>query len=110
MQTEQQKHWILDLFPQDPRYYQIAALSSLLIYGVGWLGFDISWPQIVVSLGIALLTQYACTELCGLPKFDPKSPLISGLSLCLLLRSNTLLLVGATAVVTIASKSTQRWR
>ena len=28
--------------------------SSLLIYGVGWLEFDIEWSQIVVSLGTLL--------------------------------------------------------
>jgi Na+-transporting NADH:ubiquinone oxidoreductase subunit NqrB len=95
---------VWNIFTGDPRYYQIAALSSLLVYGVGWLSFDIGWPQILVSLGVALLAQYACTELWGLPKFDPRSPLISGLSLCLLLRSNSLLLVFIAAVVTIASK------
>ena len=88
----------------DPRYYQIAALASLLIYGVGWLGFDIEWPQIVISLATVLLTQYACTRIFGLPSFDPRSPLISGLSLCLLLRANSLVLVFLTAVVTILSK------
>jgi Na+-transporting NADH:ubiquinone oxidoreductase subunit NqrB len=42
--------------------------------------------------------------------FEPKSALISGLSLCLLLRTNSLLLVGACAVITIASKFVLRWR
>jgi enediyne biosynthesis protein E5 len=91
-------------FSSDPRHYQIAVLSLLLIYGVGWLEFDIAWAQLVVSLGTALLAQYACTRLFGLSSFDPRSPLISGLSLCLLLRTNTLFLAFLTAVVTIASK------
>jgi enediyne biosynthesis protein E5 len=91
-------------FSSDPRHYQIAVLSLLLIYGVGWLEFDIAWPQLVVSLGTALLAQYACTRLFGLSSFDPRSPLISGLSLCLLLRTNTLFLAFLTTVVTIASK------
>jgi enediyne biosynthesis protein E5 len=91
-------------FSSDPRHYQIAVLSLLLIYGVGWLEFDIAWSQLVVSLGTALLAQYACTRLFGLSSFDPRSPLISGLSLCLLLRTNTLFLAFLTAVVTIASK------
>src|SRR4029077_3049835 len=85
-------------FSSDPRHYQIAVLSSLLIYGVGWLEFDIAWPQLIVSLGTALLVQYACTQIFGLPSFDPRSPLISGLSLCLLLRTNTLFLAFLTAV------------
>jgi enediyne biosynthesis protein E5 len=104
MQTKTNLDWSSSLLRNDPRYYQIAALSSLLIYGVGWLGFDIEWPQIVVSLGTVLLTQYACTGIFRLPSFDPRSPLISGLSLCLLLRTNSLLLAFLTAVITIVSK------
>jgi enediyne biosynthesis protein E5 len=104
MQTKPNRNWSLSLLRSDPRYYQIAALFSLLIYGLGWLEFDIEWPQIVVSLGTVLLTQYACTGIFRLPSFDPRSPLISGLSLCLLLRTNSLLLAFLTAVITIVSK------
>ncbi len=104
MQIKQNPNWSASLLRSDPRYYQIAALSSLLIYGVGWLGFDIEWPQIVISLGTVLLTQYACTRMFGLPFFDTRSPLISGLSLCLLLRTNSLLLAFLTALITILSK------
>lgn len=104
MQTKPNPNCFSSLSPSDPRYYQIAVLSSLLIYGVGWLRFDIEWPQIVISLGTVLLTQYACTRMFRLPSFDPRSPLISGLSLCLLLRTNSLPLVFLTAVITIVSK------
>jgi hypothetical protein len=104
METDQRLARFFVSLRSDPRHYQIAVLSVLLIYGLGWLEFDIAWPQLVVSLGTALLVQYACTEISGLPSFDPRSPLISGLSLCLLLRANTLLLGFLTAVVTIASK------
>jgi Na+-transporting NADH:ubiquinone oxidoreductase subunit NqrB len=104
MQTKPNPNRFSTLVRSDPRCYQIAALSFLLIYGVGWLGFDIEWPQVVISLGTVLLTQYACTRIFRLPSFDPRSPLISGLSLCLLLRTNSLLLAFLTAVVTILSK------
>jgi enediyne biosynthesis protein E5 len=104
MRTKQILNWSSSLLCSDPRYYQIAALSSLLIYGVGWLQFDIESPQILVSLGTVLLTQYVCTRIFRLPSFDPRSPLISGLSLCLLLRTNSLVLVFLTATVTILSK------
>ncbi len=103
-QTKQVNRGRSALFSSDPRHYQIAVLTSLLLYGVGWLGFDIAWPQIVISLGVALLTQYACTLIFGLPAFDPRSPLISGLSLCLLLRANSYLPIFVAAVITIASK------
>jgi len=88
----------------DPRLYQIASLSGLLALGVFRLGFDISPGRIVLVLGSVLLTQYACRALWNLPGLDPLSPLISGLSLCLLLRSNYLALVVLAAVLTISSK------
>lgn len=97
-------HWL----PSDPRYYQIACLGSLLVYGINWLGFDVGWPQVVLLLGTALVTQYVCTDFGQLTKFDPRSALISGLSLCLLLRTNEPVLLIAAAIVTIASKSVLR--
>ena len=99
----------LSWFPRDPRYYQIAVLAALLVYGINWLGFDVGWPQVAILLGTVLATQYACTKFTRLPKFDPRSPLISGLSLCLLLRANEPLLLFATAIVTIASKFVFKW-
>lgn len=95
---------------QDPRYYQIAMLMGLLVYGVLRLDFEISGPQTTVTLATALLTQYACTRLWRLPAYDPRSALISGLSLCLLLRSNSLLLAAIASIVTIASKFVIRVR
>jgi enediyne biosynthesis protein E5 len=53
--------------------------------------------------------QFACTRLWKLPVFDPRSALISGLSLCLLLRTGSLWLVAATAAATSASKFLLRW-
>ena len=88
----------------DPRMYQITVLSSLLVYGIGWLGFEISAVNASVILISVLLTQYICTYVFRLPKYDPRSSLISGLSLCLLLRTNSLTLVIVTAFITIASK------
>ena len=94
----------------DPRLYQIAVLSSLLVYGVLALDFEVSLLQAAILLGTALLTQAVCTRLWHLPAFDPRSALISGLSLCLLLRTSSLLLAVLAAVVTIASKLIIRWR
>lgn len=74
---------------RDPRLYQIASLGTLLIYGLFRLHFDLSFWQIAVTIGTALLTQYAGTRYAKLPCFDPKSALISSLSLCILLRTVT---------------------
>jgi enediyne biosynthesis protein E5 len=97
-----------NLLPKDPRYYQIAVLVSLLIYGVSWLSFDIGVGQIVVLLGSVLLTQFLSGKFLSVAPFDPRSALISGLSLCLL-RTNSVLLLIATAVITIASKFVLKW-
>ena len=96
--------------PSDPRYYQIAVLASLLIYGVGWLGFDVDGRQIFILLGAVLIVQYFCAKCLTASSFDPRSALISGLSLCLLLRANNEILMVVTAAVTIASKFVLKWR
>jgi hypothetical protein len=88
----------------DPRIYQISVLGALLVYGLLVLDFEIAPERAAVLLTSALLTQYACTRLWKLPALDARSALISGLSLCLLLRTNSVGLAVATAVITIASK------
>lgn len=93
----------------DPRLYQILSLGTLLTYGLVWLHFDVSFLQIVVTIGAALVTQYAATRLARLPIFDPNSALISALSLCLLLRTNDLAVSAAAAVLAISSKFLIRW-
>lgn len=97
------------LFALDPRLYQIASLSTLLLYGLGWLHFDVSVAQIAVTLGTALLTQYAGTRFYKLPGFDPLSALVSAVGLCIFLRTDDLLVVALTAFVAIASKFLIRW-
>lgn len=95
---------------QDPRLYQIASLGILLAYGLCRLHFDLSIWQAAVTIGTALLTQYAATRLFNLPFFDPKSALVSSLSLCLLLRTNNLTIAALAAFIAIASKFLFRWR
>jgi Na+-transporting NADH:ubiquinone oxidoreductase subunit NqrB len=89
---------------RDPRHYQIAVLGSLLNYGITRLDLEIRPIQAATMLVTALGAQYACSRLWRLPAFDPRSALISGLSLCLLLRTNSLTLALIAAIVTIASK------
>lgn len=94
----------------DPRLYQIASLSTLLLYGLGWLHFEVSPWQIAITIGAALLTQYAGTRFYDLPSFDPKSALISSLSLCLLLRTNDLAVAALASFIAIGSKFFIRWK
>jgi len=92
----------------DPRYYQISVLALLLLYGVFGLDFEVSLWRALTLLAAALLAQYGCGRLAGLPFFDPRSALISGLSLCLLLRTSVAGLAVLAAAATIASKFTLR--
>ncbi len=97
------------VFWRDPRLFQIVSLSTLLLYGLLFLHFDISVWQIVITIGTAQLTQYAGTRYFNLLAFDPKSALISALSLCLLLRTNDLAVAALTALIAIGSKFIFRW-
>lgn len=90
--------------PSDPRWYQIFVLSSLLVYGLWFLNFPLNWQTMVTIVLTAQLTQLCCTRLWKLPKFDPRSAFISSLSLCLLLRTEVIVLAALAAVITIASK------
>ena len=91
----------------DPRLYQIGTLASLLVYGMGWLDFDITPGRVAVLLTTVLVTQWTCDRLFqgGSPfASSARSALISGLSLCLLLRTNRTDLAVIAAIVTIACK------
>jgi enediyne biosynthesis protein E5 len=96
----------------DPRLYQIGTLASLLVYGIGWLDFDITVPRALLLLGTVLATQAACDRWTSGAdaRVNVRSALISGLSLCLLLRTNRAELAVLAAIVTIASKFAVRFR
>jgi Na+-transporting NADH:ubiquinone oxidoreductase subunit NqrB len=93
----------------DPRLYQIAVLASLLVYGMAWLDFEITAARAALLLVTVLATQALCDRL---ERRAPNvmSALISGLSLCLLLRTNRPELAVLAAVVTIAAKFVIRCR
>jgi len=104
----------------DPRDYQVAALCTLLVLGKLAFGFDVSWLQIWITLTSALAWQWLATS--GVPvrrtgpwpstqatstsppPFEWKSALISGLSLCLLLRTRILIWAAIAGIVAVGSK------
>lgn len=91
----------------DPRLYQIGTLAALLVYGMGWLDFDLTPVRAALILATALATQKVCDRLSGSTApfaSTSRSALISGLSLCLLVRSNVLALACLSSVIAIASK------
>ncbi len=93
----------------DPRHWQIAVVGGLLVYGVLALRFDVVPAIAVTIIGTALAVQDQASRWLGL-RFDWRSPLISALSLCLLLRTSSLGLAALAAFVAIASKFLVRRR
>ncbi len=93
----------------DPRHYQIAILSSLILFGVFHFAFQLPWWHVVGCLGAALGTQAIADRAVG-RRFDARSPLISALSLTLLLRTGSITLSIAAGILAIASKYLIRWR
>lgn len=89
---------------RDARYFQIAALSSLLVYGIAILDFGISWRNAIAIFATAQLVQWGATHKAGLTRFDPLSALITSLSLTLLLRTESIVLAAMAAAIAIGSK------
>jgi Na+-transporting NADH:ubiquinone oxidoreductase subunit NqrB len=88
----------------DARHFQIVALSSLLLINFLWIDFGARPLYAALAIASALTTQVVWSRLFGLPNIDLRSPLITGLSLSLLLRANEPWLPAAAGVIAIASK------
>ena len=98
---------------RDPRVYQIVALSTLLVLGLFRFGFDIPLSHVAITLMGALAGQWLATRM-GWPSssaastsrqsFEWRSALISGLSLCLLLRTRQPLWMAVAGLVAVGSK------
>jgi enediyne biosynthesis protein E5 len=88
----------------DARHFQIVALASLLTFNLGWVDFGARPLNSLLAVGSALATQLLCTRVWRLPTLDLRSPLITGLSLSLLLRADEPWIHAAAAAIAIASK------
>lgn len=88
----------------DPRYYQVAVLTTLLSVGVFVLDFGIRWQNALAILLTAQAVQFIGTRIAGLPRFDPMSALITSLSLTLLLRTELIAFAAVAAAIAIGSK------
>jgi Na+-transporting NADH:ubiquinone oxidoreductase subunit NqrB len=88
----------------DARHFQIAALSSLL--GINFFLIDFGAKPLYSAIAIcsALATQIVCCRYFALPNIDLRSPLITGLSLSLLLRADAAWLPALAGVIAISSK------
>jgi enediyne biosynthesis protein E5 len=88
----------------DARLCQIGTLACLLVYGMWWLDFDITVPRAAALLLTVLTTQAICDRVTAQRAVNVRSALISGLSLCLLLRTNRTELAILAGVIAIAAK------
>jgi len=89
---------------KDPRCYQIAVLGLLVSYGITALDFGIRFDNVLAYVSSALAVQFVGTRLSGLDRFDPLSPIITSLSLTLLLRTDMMPVAALAACIAIASK------
>ena len=89
---------------RDPRFFQIAVLTTLLAFGIGVLDFGIHWQNAVAIMLTAQVVQLIGSRIANLPRFDPMSALITSLSLTLLLRTEFIGLAMAAAAIAIGSK------
>ena len=89
---------------KDPRAYQLMVLSSMLLYGLIWLKFSLNPISLFLILMTVLLSQLAATRFWKLSKFEWRSAMISGLSLCILMRCPSLAISLGLAAIAIFSK------
>jgi enediyne biosynthesis protein E5 len=87
----------------DARHLQIIALASLLAINFAMIDFGARFMASACALAASLLTQVVCSRLTKTP-LDLRSPLITGLSLSLLLRADEPWLHAVAGVIAIASK------
>ncbi len=87
----------------DPRYFQIAALSVILLYGMAAVGLDFRPARIFATIATCLAVQWLGCYVTR-QRFDPLSALITSFSLTLLLRTDSLLLAVCAGVLAIGSK------
>jgi Na+-transporting NADH:ubiquinone oxidoreductase subunit NqrB len=87
----------------DARHYQILALVGLLAINFTMIDFGARPLPSALAVGAALLTQIACARSSGIA-IDLRSPLITGLSLSLLLRADEAWLHALAGVIGITSK------
>lgn len=89
---------------RDPRPQQIGVLTALLAWGTLGLDFEVDGLRTAATLAAALGTQWLCSVPGRRTRFDPRSALISGLSLSLLMRADAFWPLPAAAVIAVASK------
>jgi Na+-transporting NADH:ubiquinone oxidoreductase subunit NqrB len=92
----------------DARHFQIASLAVLLGLNMAWLDFGARPLPSLLAIASTLGAQIACSQLWRLPRIDLRSPLITGFSLSLLLRTDDPALMAVAGIIAIVAKFTIR--
>jgi Na+-transporting NADH:ubiquinone oxidoreductase subunit NqrB len=87
----------------DARHLQIIALVSLLAINFAIIDFGARMAASACAFAASLVTQFICSRLAQIP-LDLRSPLITGLSLSLLLRAEEPWLHALAGAIAISSK------
>jgi Na+-transporting NADH:ubiquinone oxidoreductase subunit NqrB len=91
-------------FNGDPRHYQIIFLSIFLFYGIVGLNWEVNSANLLLTFFTCLIAQSVFTALTTHDYRSLKSAVISALSLCLMLKTNSAIVVVIASVLTISSK------
>ena len=97
------------VFRQDPRAFQVAALGALLAANIAWFDFGAGPLQSAITIAASLVAQAIFCRLFRVP-FDWRSPLVTGLSLSILLRTHEPALWMAAPLLAVGSKFLLRFR
>ena len=90
-------------FLKDPRLYQILTLSGLLAFGLAARAFEIAPAHLLAALGGACVAQWLGSFMIA-TRPDFKSPVITALSLTLLLRADEAWPLAIAAAIAIGSQ------
>jgi enediyne biosynthesis protein E5 len=101
--------WASGRLAVDPRFYQIAALFTLLLLSNFWSDFGSGGVSFVCAVAGCLGAQYAANRMRGEP-FDWRSPLITACSLALLMRAGNPHWFLAAGTLAVTVKALVRWR
>ena len=88
----------------DARHYQIGALAFLLLFSMCMLDLGAKLLPSLCAIASALAAQALCSRVWRLPGIDLRSPLITGLSLSLLLRADEPWIPAIAVAIAILSK------
>lgn len=95
---------------QDARHFQIAYLSSFLLLGILFLGWQQHLAQYILVISTSLFTQALGAKFIAKQNISLKSAFITSLGLCLLLHTNHYYTAIIAAFVAIAGKFLIRYK